>query len=460
MTDVAAILNEAKRVHFVGIGGSGMFPLVEILHSEGYEITGSDVLEGGIISSERAMGIAVNIGHDASLVEGADAVVVTAALLAGNPETTRAKELGIPIIERAELLGYISSLYNRAICISGTHGKTTSTSMLVSIFMLAKRDPSAVIGGKLPLINGYGRKGSGDCIVIEACEFKDTFLHLVPDLSVILNVDADHLEYFGSLDGVKASFTKFANLAKTAVVANGDDQNTLDSLCGVTRPVILFGENESCDFVIHDIENYSSAFYSFALRGKRGEIGKFQLRVPGLHNVHNAAAAAVCAHLSGVCAADIQSGFDSFKGAGRRFEIRGVFGGITIADDYAHHPAEIKATLDAAAKMGFKRIFAVFQPFTYTRTLNLLDDFARVLSAADQVVMTEIMGSREVNTLGVYTSDLAAKIDRSVWFDSFDEISKYCLENAQAGDLIITMGCGDIYKAADMMVKQCGNSNR
>lgn len=460
MTNVAQVLKNAKRLHFVGIGGSGMFPLVEIMHKEGYEITGSDVLPGGIIDAERAMGIDVHMGHDAALVEGADALVVTAALLEGNPETARAAELGIPIIERAELLGYVSSLFERSICVSGTHGKTTTTSMIVSMLLLAGRDPSAVVGGKLPLIHGYGRRGESEYIVIEACEFKDTFLHLTPDLAVMLNVDADHLDYFGSLDGVKASFRRFAELAKTAVVANGDDKNTRDALGGVSRPVIWFGEGEESDFVIHDVKRASGAFYSFALRDKGGKLGEFTLHAPGKHNVHNAAAAAVCGILSGLNSDEIQAGFESFKGAGRRFEILGVFDGITIADDYAHHPAELEATISAAKEMGFKRVIAVFQPFTYTRTKQHLDEFARVLSAADKVVMTEIMGSREVNTIGVYTADLAAKIEGSVWFNSFEEICEHCLKTAREGDLIITLGCGDIYKAANMMVERCLKSNR
>lgn len=459
MTDVAAVLKNARKLHFVGIGGSGMFPLVEIMRKEGYEISGSDVLEGGIIDAERAMGIDVHIGHDAALVEGKDALVVTAALLEGNPETARAAELGIPIIERAELLGYVSSIFERSICVSGTHGKTTTTSMITTMLLLAGRDPSAVVGGKLPLIHGYGRRGASEFIVIEACEFKDTFLSLAPDLAVILNVDADHLDYFGSLDGVKESFLRFADLAKTAVVANGDDKNTLDALKKAQRPVILFGEDESCDFVIYDVKKAERSFYAFSLRDKSGERGSYQLRVPGRHNVHNGAAAAVCALLSGLEPDEIQAGFDSFTGAGRRFEVLGVFDGVTIADDYAHHPAELEATLEAAKEMGFSRVIAVFQPFTYTRTKQHLDEFARVLSAADKVVMTEIMGSREVNDIGIYTADLAAKIDGSVWFDTFEEICGHCLNIARSGDLILTLGCGDIYKAANMMVERCAKSN-
>ncbi len=457
--EVAELLRRAKRLHFVGIGGSGMFPLVEILHAGGYAITGSDVNEGSIVQSERALGIPVHIGHDARNIEGADALVVTAALLDGNPEVAAAGAAGIPVIERAELLGYVSALFKDAYCISGTHGKTTTTSMLTSIFLAAGRDPTAVIGGKLPLIGGYGRRGQSDTIVIEACEFKDTFLRLEPAVAVLLNVDADHLDYFGTLDGVKRSFRRFAQRARELVIANGDDPNTLEALAGLEQPVVTFGERPDADYVIHSVENTERAFYSFCLRAGGAELGRFSLRVPGRHNVHNAAAAAACALHAGISPADIQKGLDSFRGAGRRFEILGEFGGVTFADDYAHHPTELRVTLEAAGRMGYGRVIAVFQPFTYSRTKLLLNEFAEVLQLADQVVMTEIMGSREVNTIGIYTRDLAAKIPGSVWFNTFEEVCDYCLANTRPGDLVLTLGCGDIYKAAHMMVERCRNSN-
>ncbi len=464
VSDVASLLKTIKRLHFVGIGGSGMYPLVELLLAEGYAVTGSDVNESSIVALERAHGIDVHIGHDAKNVGDAQAVVVTAALLSGNPEVEYARAKGLPVIERAELLGWATTLYKSAVCVSGTHGKTTTTSLLTSILLAAGRDPGAVIGGKLPLIGGYGRRGGGDVMACEACEFKDTFLHLSPDYAVILNVDADHLDYFGSLDGVKASFRKFAALAKTAVVANGDDANTLDAINGLDKKIYLFGEGENCDFRIRNIENYSRAFYSFELTCETGPAksaaGVFRLAVPGIHNVHNAAAAIACALLQGADARDIQKGLASFRGAARRFEILGEYGGVTFADDYAHHPAELGATLDAAKQMGYGRVVAVFQPFTFSRTKLLLDDFARVLQKADVVVLTAIMGSREVNTFGVSTADLAAKIPGSVWFETFDEVVEHCLSIARDGDLIITLGCGDIYKAANRMVESCKQTSQ
>ncbi len=449
------ILDSARRVHFVGIGGSGMFPLAQILKEEGFEVTGSDVNEGSIVELERGMGIDVHIGHSADNARGADALVVTAALLAGNPEVAYAQQHGIPVIERAQLLGRISRRLGRAYCISGTHGKTTTTSILTSIFVTAGLDPGAVVGGKLPIINGYGRCGAGRITVIEACEFKDTFLQLTPHYAVILNVDADHLDYFGSLEGVKKSFSRFAGLAEKGVIANGDDKNTLDALKGLGVNTVLFGEGEGCSYRISDVRDEGRAMYSFALTTPGGQCGRIALRIPGRHNVHNAAAAAVCALLEGLSFEDIWRGVAAFTGAGRRFEILGEFDGVTFADDYAHHPAELKVTLAAARAMGYNRIIAVFQPFTFSRTRMLLNEFAEVLSAADLVVLSDIMGSREVNTFGIYSEDLAALIPGSRVFHSFDGICGFCLGEAKAGDLVITLGCGDIYKAANEMVKRC-----
>ncbi|MEA5050486.1 MAG: UDP-N-acetylmuramate--L-alanine ligase [Oscillospiraceae bacterium] len=459
--DVASLLKHIKHIHFIGIGGSGMFPLVEILLAEGYTITGSDNNESSIVELERKHGIDVHIGHNAANVAGAEAVVVTAALLAGNPEVEYAQAHGIPIIQRAELLGWATSIYQSAFCVSGTHGKTTTTSMLTSVFLDAGLDPGAVIGGKLPRIGGYGRRGGDALMVCEACEFKDTFLHLSPDYAVILNIDADHLDYFGTLDGVKRSFRKFAQMARTAVVANGDDANTREALAGIDKKIWWFGEREDCDFRIGNIQNYARAFYSFELTWAAGGVtAAFRLSVPGKHNVHNAAAAAACALLRGVSPADIHKGLDSFRGAARRFEILGEYGGITFADDYAHHPTELAATLGAAKQMGYDRVIAVFQPFTFSRTKLLLHEFAAALQTADVVVMTAIMGSREINTFGISTADLAAEIPGSVWFETFDEVVEHCLSIARSGDLIITLGCGDIYKAANRMVELCRNKSQ
>lgn len=451
--DIRHLLDGVKKLHFVGIGGSGMFPLVQILHSEGFIISGSDVDDNSDnVKSERAMGIKVNVPHMAEAVEGADALVVSAAIFPDNPEIVRANQLSIPIIKRSQLLGYVTSLYDKAFCISGTHGKTSATSMLTQILFDAGKDPSAVIGGRLPAINGYGRRGSSDIMTCESCEFVDTFLELLPDYSVILNIDRDHLEYFGTEERLAQSFTRFANNAEKAIIANADDTKTVKALADAQKPVIWFGKSEGCQYRITDVELLPRACFGFTLELPDNTRANIKLSAPGEHHVYNAAAAAACAHIAGCTPEEIQKGLAAFKGAGRRFEIVGEVNGITVADDYAHHPREIACTLETAVKMGYSRVWAVFQPFTYSRTKMLLEDFAKSLSIADRVVMTKIMGGREREDKTVSTAQLAKLIDGSVWFNEFDEVADYILNNAAEGDLVITMGCGDIYKAARMIV--------
>ncbi|MEG1932400.1 MAG: UDP-N-acetylmuramate--L-alanine ligase, partial [Pygmaiobacter sp.] len=442
------------RLHFVGIGGSGMFPIVQILHAAGYTITGSDVLEGDIINYERAMGIDVKIPHAAKNVEGADLLVYTAAILPGNPELARAEELGIPAVERSVMLGYVQRLYAQSICVAGTHGKTTTTGMITQILEMAGKDPAAVIGGKLPLIHGYGKAGTGDQIVVESCEFANTFLHLAPYTSIILNIDDDHLEFFGSMENLKAAFRSFAELTEHLVLANGDDANTMAALTGIKVPIVTFGKGEDCDYVAKNIRMARPAFYAFEVWHKGVKLGQAELSAPGAHNVYNALAAFVATTLAGATPAEAARGINAFAGTGRRFEVLGhTAAGATVADDYAHHPTELAATLTAAKQMGFERVFAVFQPFTYSRTKMLLADFARVLPIADMVVMSEILGSRETNdNYHIYTKDLAALIPDSVWFPDFDGIVDYINANATKNDLVITLGCGDIYKAAKLML--------
>ena len=451
-----SILDNVRKIHFVGIGGSGMYPIVQILASRGYVISGSDVLEGDIINYERNMGIKVNIPHEASAVEGADLVVYTAAIFKDNVELARARELGIPTVERSIMLGEVSRMFPEAICVSGTYGKTTTTSLITQIMVMAGKDPACVIGGKLPLINGYGKDGKGENVVIEACEFSYTFLELTPYLAVILNIDNDHLEFFKTFEHLQESFKKFASLATGGILINGDDSKTTDVIHDMQVPITTFGIDKPADYRAVDIRKDHRSFYIFDVEYKGEKISEIKLSIPGRHNIYNALAAFAACHICGVDVPDIENGINAFKGAGRRFEIYGVVNGITIADDYAHHPAEIASTLKAAMDMGFRKVWAVHQPFTYSRTKMLLNDFAEALQIADEVVLTEIMGSREVNTLGIYTKDLARLIPGSVWFNTFQEIVDYIKEHAQPGDLVITLGCGDIYKASKMMVKQLG----
>ncbi|MBQ7957045.1 MAG: UDP-N-acetylmuramate--L-alanine ligase [Clostridia bacterium] len=453
MPDIEVLLKKVKRIHFIGIGGSGMCPLAEILNKQGYILSGSDNNESDILDRIRKLGINVMMGQKAENIEGSEMIVYSAAIMEDNPELIAAKNSDIPTFKRSELLGAITHMYDNCMCVCGTHGKTTVTSMLTQILVASKKDPSAVIGGKLPLTNSYGLAGNSEHMVCEACEFKDTFLDLYPDTAVILNVDEDHLDYFGSLENIIKSFNKFSLKATKAIIYNGDDENTLKAIENIEgKEMISFGFKDTNDYYADSVTAEGSAFYGFDVCEKGNKIGHVKLSIPGKHNVINALSAIVTAIHSGVTIDECIFGIEAFRGAGRRFEILGKYAGITIADDYAHHPTELEVTLDSAVKMGYKKVWAVFQPFTYSRTKNHFDDFVKVLTIPDRCVLSEIMGSREINTYGIYSSQLAEKIPDSVWFNTFEEIADYVAANAESGDLVITLGCGDIYKAAKMII--------
>jgi UDP-N-acetylmuramate--alanine ligase len=325
--------------------------------------------------------------------------------------------------------------------------------MLTHILIENDFDPSAVIGGRLPLTGTNGRVGESDILVCEACEYKDTFLDLTPDISVILNVDRDHMEYFKTLENLEASFRKFADMSTKCVIYNGDDKNTIDSVSGVSgKNMITFGKNYDCDFIAKNVEWKDGAFPCYDVYNKGELLGRIELSVPGEHNVLNSLAAITTAMYLGASFEQCKNSVATFKGAGRRFEYLGSFNGADIVDDYAHHPAEIQVTLSAAKKMNYKRVWAVFQPFTFSRTQMHLKAFADTLSIADKVVLTEIMGSREINTYGITTQDLADEIEGSVWFDTFPKVADYLKENISEGDLVLTLGCGDVYKIAKLIL--------
>ena len=458
MNEITKVLESVKRIHFIGIGGSGMCPLAEILHSKGYTLQGSDNNESSIVDRIRKMGIKVMMGQRAENIEGAEMVVYSAAISKENPELKAAIESGIPTFQRAELLGEVSRQFTNCIGICGTHGKTTVTSLTVQTMIEAGLDPSAVIGGKLPLTNSYGRVGQSETIVMESCEYQDTFLKMSPDVAVILNIDEDHLEYFKTMENLILSFTKFADSATKAIIYNGDDENTLKAISDIKgKDMISFGFDKKNDYYAENVEEYKGAFTKFDVMYKGEKLGNVELSIPGIHNVLNALAAIASAIYSGAKFEDCIKGLQEFKGAGRRFEDLGTYNGIDFVDDYAHHPAELKVTLDAAMKMGYNTVWAVFQPFTYSRTAMHFDEFVDVLKIPDRCVMTEIMGSREVNTYDIYTSQLAEKIPNSVWFNTQEEVADYVVKNAKSGDLVLTMGCGDIYKSAFMMIERLKN---
>ncbi len=453
-TTLDELLKTPKTLHFVGVGGSGMYPLVQIMLAKGHRIQGSDVNEGDILNYERRQGVRVMMGHRADNVGGADLVVYSAAIRADNPEREEAARRGIPSVERSVMLGYVAALYPHALCIAGTHGKTTVTGMAVQVLEMAGLDPAAVIGGKLPLIGGYGKAGKGEAIVVEACEFHDTFLQLRPKTAVLLNIDNDHLDYFGSMENLKASFRKFCEKATGGILFNGDDEGSREVVEGLPQPKTAFGLGESCALRAVNCHEHRPAYWAFTVLEAGEAQAEVALGVPGRHNIYNALAAYGAARRAGATPMQCAEGLARFGGTGRRFEVLGKVRGFTVADDYAHHPAELKATLSAAAEMDYGAVWAVFQPYTYSRTRQLFKEFAEVLPLAQHVVMTAIMGGRErAEDHTITTAELAAQMPGSVWFETQREVADYILANAKSGDLVLTLGCGDIYKCAHMLLE-------
>lgn len=447
-------LSGKNHIHFIGIGGSGMFPIAQILHDKGFFITGSDNNPSDTLELVKKLSIPVFMAHKPSNIDGADVIIYTAAIMPDNEELIAAKNSNALLLERSVMLGALTKQYENSICICGTHGKTTTSSMITQILLDSNFDPTVVIGGKLSSIGGNGRVGHSNLMVCEACEFVDTFLKLHPNTSVILNIDEDHMDYFKTMDNLIASFNKFLTLTTGLIVANGDDKNVSKALYGIDNEIITFGMSNSNDCYPININYHPNMHTSFEVIYKKENIGKFNIFVPGTHNILNALASIASTISCGVSVNQIKHGFENFRGAGRRFELLGKESGITVADDYAHHPEEIKVTLEAAKNMSFNRVIAVHQPFTYSRTKLHLDAFSKVLSIADKVILSEIMGSRETNTIGIYSKDLAAKIDNCVCFESFEDIANHVVSIAQEGDLIITMGCGDIYKVAKIILEK------
>lgn len=462
------ILNGKKHIHFIGIGGSGMYPLAQILHAKGYYLTGSDNNETETLEAVRKMGIPVMLGQRAENIEGADLIVHTAAIMSDNPELIAAKASGVPVLERSDLLGLVTSWYDNAICISGTHGKTTTTSMVTQILYTAGIDLSAFIGGKLPCIGGSGISGKSDIMTCEACEFVDTFLKLYPDISVMLNIDADHLDYFGTVENIIKSFHKFGENTSKAIIYNGDDANTRKAVEGIMgKEMITFGLTDKNDYYPINIRHISGLETHFNIMHNGEDLGEITLHVAGDHNILNATAAVAAAIYVGASFEDCANGLCEFHGAGRRFDKKGEACGITLVDDYAHHPTELTATLKAAMQMPFREVWAVFQPFTYTRTADHLEEFAQSLSIPTHAVLTDIMGGREKNTLPIFTRQLAELIPNAVWFPqdesnpdscderkykNFEEVCDYVCSHAQPGDLVITLGCGDVNKVNKMIL--------
>ena len=388
----------------------------------------------------------------------AQLVVYSAAIHDENPELKAARARGIPAVERSVMLGYVSRMYSHSVCVSGTHGKTTTTGMITTMLELAGKDPAAVIGGKLPLIGGYGKAGHGDDVVIEACEYSETFLHLTPFVGIILNIDNDHLEYYGTMGRLKMAFQKFALLSRT-VVFNMDDRNTVDVVNSIDRPVFSFGINEEARFRAVNIQEYRPGFYEFDVLELGEQFAHIKLGVPGYHNIYNALAMCCCVRPLGLQPADAERAAAEFHGTGRRFEIKGECNGAPVVDDYAHHPTEIGVTLKAARQTKPERLLCVFQPHRYTRTKLLFSEFCECFRDCDELILTDIYAASEEAIPGVSSMHLAEGIKAAtgqevLYIGKLTKAEEYLERVVRAGDLVMTIGAGDVFKIGEELVRE------
>ena len=453
VSDIFQYLQPGKLAHLVGIGGVSMSPLAEVFRLRGLNVRGSDMKESETTEKLSADGIPVFIGQKAENVAGADFVVRTAAARDDNPEIAAARELGIPVFERTQAWGAIMRDYPCGICVAGTHGKTTTTSMLTHILMEAGKDPTVMIGGTLPLLGSGYRVGSGDTILLESCEYYDSFLSFTPTLAIVLNVDNDHLDYFGSLENIKKSFRAFALRTPEdgVVVSCADDPNTIDALQGLERERRTFGFSEEADMRPEKLTEGRINEFDAVFRGKTW--AHVTLSVSGRHNVLNALAACAAAQALGLDPEAAERGLASFHGAGRRVEFKGKFRGADIYDDYAHHPSEFRALMEAVSKMGYRRVVVAFQPHTYSRLKNLFEDFVQVLSLPDRLFLAEVYAARENDVFGVSSRDLAARIPGAVYCPDFDALERALRETLREGDMLLTVGAGDIYKVGERLAE-------
>ncbi|MCX7842317.1 MAG: UDP-N-acetylmuramate--L-alanine ligase [Clostridia bacterium] len=453
-----------KHIHFVGIGGISMSGLAEILLQLGYRISGSDIKSSSITQKLEKLGIAFTPFHSEENITNPDLVVHTAAVKDDNPEVAKAKKLGITVIDRATLLGEIMRRYPYSIAVSGTHGKTTTTSMISMIMMESGCDPTIHIGGELDAIGGNTRIGGQNYFIAEACEYVESFLKFHPYMAVVLNIEADHLDYFRDIQHIKQSFKSFISLVPSNgyVVGCLDDKNVAELMEKVNCNKVTYGINSpDALWTASDIEFDYMGCASYKAFYKGSFFSDIKLNIPGIHNVSNSLAAIAACQAIGCHAESIRRGLLGFFGTHRRFELKGIVNGVRVVDDYAHHPSEVKATLKAARNTSHKRIWCVFQPHTYTRTKSLMNEFAASFDDADAVIVTDIYAAREKDPGDVHSSELAEKIKCSgkccMYMKSFDEIVDCLMENAQSGDIILTMGAGDIYRVSEMFVSRSSN---
>lgn len=453
---ISSFLLPGKRVHLVGIGGVSMCPLAEVLHGMGLVVQGSDMTESDTVHSLRSKGITVAIGHNAENLGDCDFVVRTAAVHDGNPEIAGAVSRGIPVYERAQAWGTIMRHYPNALCVAGTHGKTTTTSMCTHIFMAAEADPTVMIGGTLPLLGSGYRVGKGDTIILESCEYCNSFLSFYPTVAVILNVEEDHLDFFKDLHDIEHSFHRFAQLVPPEgfIIANADNEGARDSVAGMRRPVFTFGlEDTSANCIAANLtEKDGHPDFDILVDGKC--YAHVTLGVYGRHNISNALAAASAAYVLGIPGSAVEKGLAAFTGAGRRFEHKGSFHGAELYDDYAHHPDELHALLNTCRGLGYQRVIVAFQPHTYSRTIKFFDRFVEELKQADQVILAEIFAAREQNTTGISSSDLCRNIPGAVYCSTLEKVTDQLEQMVQPGDLVLTVGAGDIYRAGEKLLER------
>lgn len=449
------------HVHFIGIGGISMSGLAEILLKEGFRVSGSDNKESALTDRLEKLGAAVFYGQKASnIIPGINVIVYTAAIHEDNEEYREAKKQGLPMLSRAELLGQLMTNYNTPVAVAGTHGKTTTTSMLSHILLAGKKDPTISVGGILKAIGGNIRVGGSEVFVTEACEYTNSFLHFFPKVGIILNIDADHLDFFKDLDDIRSSFRRFAALLPEdgALIINGAIPNLSEITAGLSCRVITYGNDRSFQYSSSDISHNEKGEAAFDLYREGEYAERILLSVNGDHNVSNALAAIAAAELLGVSPEAVREGLKDFHGTDRRFEYKGDMNGVTVIDDYAHHPTEIRASLAAAHDYPHREIWCIFQPHTYTRTKALFQEFADALTAADHIILADIYAARETDTLGISSADLAAALKGKgcdvYYYPTFREIEDFCMENCQKGDLLITMGAGDVVNIGEELLKR------
>ncbi|MDN0032632.1 UDP-N-acetylmuramate--L-alanine ligase [Oscillibacter ruminantium] len=452
---ISAYMVSGKRVHLVGIGGVSMCPLAEVLQGMGLVVHGSDIHESDAVKHLKSLGIHVDIGHSAENLGDCDFVIRTAAVHDNNPEISGAVTRGIPVYERAQALGAIMRRYPNALCVSGTHGKTTTTSMCTHIFMAAEADPTVMIGGTLPMLHSGYRVGKGDTIILESCEYCNSFLSFYPTVAVILNVEADHLDFFKDLEDIEHSFRRFAQLVPDGgrVVANADNAGAMAALKNLGRPVFTFALDHAAHCTAENLrEEDGKQVFDVTIYGK--PYAHVTLPLHGRHNVLNALAAASSAYVLGLPGSSVEQGLADFTGAGRRFERKGTFHGADVYDDYAHHPDELHALLTMAKELPYHRVVLAFQPHTYSRTAKLFERFTEELKLADVAILAEIYAARETNTIGISSNDLCKQIPGSVYCSTLEQVTEQLRSIAQPGDLILTVGAGDIYRAGEKLLAE------